>query len=308
MNNWIQKQGGWKEVVKDLFAALIISTFIVGNLWAIYSLKIMLGRMDRKIEMHEIQHNLDIRDLLEMTEKGLNIVRTNETYQQVLTLSLMDVMQELTDNMSTYQDVQNTIQKKLDSYQTIDNNLSEILKEANILLCNVTKGCSGSGTHIKINGQSYILTCAHLMDDIDDKVAAVLDTEDICPLQLAKVNKDLDLALFKIYDDNNLAYLEIGTEEPKVGSQVFTVGNPNVIIDVVTEGVIAKIEKESYLITNIIYFGSSGGALVYKNKLIGVVNELCTYNELGATVVNYGSAVKLEAIQAFIGSYKSKVN
>jgi hypothetical protein len=306
-NNWIRRWRIFVDITKIVIIALVISSFIVGNLYALATFNFMLAEMERKIAIHELQHRLDIQDVLELLKQGLTISYENDQNQLILSKYIVDTMKMITNNTENLQKTQNQIKDKLDSYQIVDTTLSETLREANVQIGNITQGCGGSGTHIKLQGESYILTCAHLVNSIDDMVIALLDNGDMCPLRLVKINTKKDLALFKIYNTDSFASIEIGTESPQPGNQVIAVGNPDNMVDAITNGVIATILPEGYIFTNLIYFGNSGGALIYKDKLVGVVSQIRMYNEFFGVVVNYGFAVKLEDIKEFLGDTKCEI-
>jgi len=214
-----------------------------------------------------------------------NLLETLAIFQQQINLKEEILLQEI-----------QCLRKEI---KTVDIPEIEKLKKANVLIENVTIKRCGSGTHIKIDKKSYILTCAHLIKENNNIINAKLDNGDTHPLQLLKKNKELDLALFKIWAVGDLPYLEISDEEPKEGSEVTVIGNPNAIVDVVTDGIISHIDDKGYTITNTIFFGSSGGCVIYKNRIIGVVTQFRIFFN-PPVIANYGYAIKLSIIQEFL--------
>jgi uncharacterized protein YabE (DUF348 family) len=192
MNNWIRRWNIFVDVIKLLIVSVIISLFIVGNLYALYTFNHMLARIERRIELHELQHRLQVEDLLDILQKGLNISYENDKNQLILAQTIVETMKSIVTNTEQLQITQNKIQKEITTLQPIDLTLSAHLQEANVLIGNITQGCGGSGTHIKLNDKSYILTCAHLVDTTDDMLIAFLDNGDMCPLQLVKINYEKD--------------------------------------------------------------------------------------------------------------------
>jgi len=171
--------------------------------------------------------------------------------------------------------------------------------DSNVSIYNSTIRCSGSGTHIKSNGKSYILTCAHLLEDEYDTIWMELDRTQI-PLTLIKQSKMYDLALFELNEEITLAHMEISEISPEPSDEVLVIGNPEGQIDM--NGIVSKREGDYYIITNKVFFGNSGGALVYNGKLAGVISELHVahqYNRISIQVV-YGIAVNLETIKSFL--------
>ncbi len=198
------------------------------------------------------------------------------------------------------------LENKLNSKKDIDLENIKAIKEANVLIKNLTAGCLGSGTHIKIDGEDYVLTCAHLIKGkIEDNLLIIeSDFGSQSKAEIVKYNKSKDLMLLKVPPLKNTSYLEISDIAPKEGSAVIVVGNPNGIIDMLTDGIVAKIERtEFFIVTNKVWFGSSGGALIYKNKLVGVLVQiagLCEVSPFGILSQNFGRTVSLKEIKRFL--------
>jgi len=153
------------------------------------------------------------------------------------------------------------------------------LEKANLNIINYTQGTSGSGTLIKIKDKFYVLTAAHMIGTDND----ILFAEDNIAkkgyiLSIVKYNRWNDLAILKIKlkKDDPLKYyaLEIGTESPQIGEIIYVIGNPDSYEDILTSGVVVKRGRTFSLISAPIYFGNSGGAVIYKGKLVGIVSAL----------------------------------
>ena len=96
--------------------------------------------------------------------------------------------------------------------------------------------------------------------------------------------------------------MEISTVEPKPGSDLVIIGNPARMKNVVTTGNLCKKVRGLYMFTNIIFFGNSGGGVLYKGKLVGVVSTLLSPTHRGVQV-HYGFASSLTNIQKFLKEY-----
>lgn len=248
-----------------------------------------------QLEIDGLQQ-IEIKNLTKfLTELGI-LTTENDERQLKLTGDIIEVIKGIQDN-------QFKIKKELKTKKRINLDNVEEIKKANVLLYNTTAGFDGSGSHIVIKDKHYILTCAHLVKDEEDFVWVVLDEGSWHPLGLVKINKSKDLALFEIFMVDNLPYLEISDEFPKEGSEVVIIGNPADLTDIITDGVIAKVKNKGYLFTNKIYFGNSGGAILYKGKIVGVVNKIGVHYQL-PVIVNYGYGVRLEIIKEFLGGIK----
>jgi hypothetical protein len=75
----------------------------------------------------------------------------------------------------------------------------------------------------------------------------------------------------------------------------------------ITDGIIAQIDKSNYIVTNKVYFGNSGGALIYDGKIVGVLSQIAAFTQItpwGIVAQNYGIVVKLEHILTFLKDVK----
>lgn len=171
------------------------------------------------------------------------------------------------------------------------------LKEANVYILNLAKNVLGSGTVIKIKDTPYILSCAHLTGRINN--LRLNGTNGSVKLTLIKVDPKHDLALFGFnVVPKNIQYVELG-ELPIIGDQVYAVGNTSGYEDVISSGIISTIEDGEYYVTNVVYFGNSGGGLYSKKgKLIGVVNGLAYLDNRAPYTM--GAVVGLSTIKAFL--------
>lgn len=218
----------------------------------------------------------------------------------VLSLSL--TLCGITGNNRTINKIQRTIDSSVYKYATIDTYGVDRFKRANYEIYNNTVGCYGSGTHIRIKQTDYILTCAHVVKSNFDELIAVDDNSAIHKLYLAKINRSMDLALFWIKTPNDSEPLYISQEEPNVGSRIKTIGNPSHLVDVITEGTICKKSGIYYFMTNKIAGGNSGGAILYKGKVVGVVTQIRYFGN-NLVQVNYSYGPNLKALRIFLKEY-----
>jgi len=198
---------------------------------------------------------------------------------------------------------QSRVKKTLNDVEYIDLKDVDNIKKANLLIVNITRNYGGSGSHIKINNKSYVLTCAHLVKNEDDKIMAKDDNGVKYPLELIKIDKVKDLALFQIWNTEHIPYLEISKRYPKEGSKVIVIGNPSRMTDVITDGIIAKIDEYTHLTTNKIYRGNSGGAVLYRGKILGIASQFLYYYS-PPIIVSYCRAINLNTIEEFLKEIK----
>lgn len=269
----------WKEEIITLTETLIVS------------FNSLIENDKKQIEI-DGQQQTEIKDLTDLLTKLGGIVIDNDTKQLKLTKEIMTVIEEL-------QDIMFQTKSKLKGMKTIDLKNVENIKEANILISNTSTEMECSGSHIRIKDEDYILTCAHIIKSEEDFIWGVLDTENRHPLELIKFDRKKDLALFKIFMVEDLPHLEISNEAPKEGSEILLIGNPDYLEDVITGGVIAKVKKKGYLFTNLHFFGSSGGAVLYKGKIVGIVSKSYSYIR-PPFIINLGYSPKLKTIKEFL--------
>jgi len=190
---------------------------------------------------------------------------------------------------------------------------------ANVKITNITEGSGGSGTHIKINGKSYILTCAHLFKSKDDLIS-VATNEPTLKNEFTKkgeaiivlLDKEKDLALIKLNREWNYPYLKMAKKEPSLGEPIWIVGNPYVLNDVITFGkVVGYFRKDCYVLSAKAYYGNSGGCVINrKGEVIGVMSAIGINffshipfsKNVGAQA--FSMAVRLKTIKEFLKEVK----
>jgi len=150
-------------------------------------------------------------------------------------------------------------------------------------------GGSGSGSIIRADANTYILTAAHVVNAA--KLVVVkgqLDTEQVpvveitavikgkpYPAELVKIDDEVDVAVIKVKKKFRIVPLKIAEEEPKLGETVWTISNPGGVPDIVNKGVFSKSGEKYALVATAGYFGSSGGmALNTKGEQIGVISTV----------------------------------
>lgn len=280
---------------KRLIRLIIVLNFIMLVVFS-YRVKYLITSVaffSETIDFYELLWQNRIRSLTDEIKK-----LADKTYQN--DNDLFSAIQNNLDELENLKEDYKTLDEKIGLAQKIDLENAEQIKQANIVIHNVTGGTMGSGTHIKLNGKHYILSCAHLVDSLDDYCWGQLDDGSYHPLKIIKISRHNDLSLFEIFMVDNLPYLEISEEYPKIGSKIEVIGNPADETDMITDGIISKKVRGGYVFTNIIYFGNSGGAILYKGKIVGVATRIKIYVS-DWVLVNYGYGSDLQTIRKFLG-------
>lgn len=154
-----------------------------------------------------------------------------------------------------------------------------------------SKGLSlGSG--FIINGQGYILTNAHVVQNALDIQVLLSEGKKAYPAKIIGMDRLTDTALLKIEPDQPLTVLPLGdSDRLRVGEMVLAVGNPLGLRHTVTSGLISAKERTSANANdNYAYFlqtdsainpGSSGGPLInLYGEVVGINTAIVSEAQL----------------------------
>lgn len=149
----------------------------------------------------------------------------------------------------------------------------------------------GAGSGIIISSDGYILTNAHVVDDMDRFVVHVTTTD---PIEGTGVVDEYDASLIGSDTDTDLAVLKIeatelqaavlgDSDELRLGDDVVAIGNPMGLETSISKGIVSGLNREQYsserALSSIqtdaaINSGNSGGALFNMyGEVVGVVNS-----------------------------------
>ena len=193
------------------------------------------------------------------------------------------------------------------------------LIEANVIVA--TKQSSGSGSIIKVDkNKTYILTAAHVIygekivrNDKDklerqgklSRNITITSNGKKYKALTVKIDRDLDLAVLKIYKKLNVKPVKISKEEPKLGDVVWTVGNPGGLTNVVNSGVFSTVDKEQghAFVSTAGFFGSSGGMVVNtKGEQFGVISTVAIAKVKGyfPSITIYNGITRTKDLNKFL--------
>jgi len=159
------------------------------------------------------------------------------------------------------------------------------LQQVNVEIINKTAQAQGSGVTLKYKGKFYILSAGHMLNDITDELVLCENGVEICMLEVVKLShtflnnepKGTDLVLLKPKDSliQPKIYVELAEEEPSTPAEIYIVGNPLGMEDVLTEGRIISYFNDFVYFIDHSYFGNSGGGIYTKDgKLVGIVSHM----------------------------------
>lgn len=143
-----------------------------------------------------------------------------------------------------------------------------------------TKRDNSLGSGVIVSKDGYIVTNNHVIAEADEITVMINGSKKEYKAKIIGKDKDSDLAVIKI-EENNLEAIELSTiNEVKLGDVVFAIGNPFGVGQTVTQGIISALNKshvginkyENFIQTDAsINPGNSGGALIdSRGALIGI--------------------------------------
>jgi len=178
---------------------------------------------------------------------------------------------------------------------------------------------SGSGSAFIITNNGYIVTCYHVIKDASKIVISTSNKE--YPAKLIRADKLNDIALLKI--DGAFSALSFASRNSvKMGSDVFTIGYPNPIMQGVnqklTEGDINALtgyqdDIRLYQISVPVQSGNSGGALLNENgDVVGIIVSMLkaevAFKITGNMPQNVNYALKSTYAQALIDTVAEAID
>ncbi len=149
----------------------------------------------------------------------------------------------------------------------------------------------GAGSGIVISTDGYILTNAHVVEDMDKFMVHVTTTDpkegtgvvDEYEASIIGSDQDTDLAVLKIEAENLQAAVLGNSDDLRLGDDVVAIGNPMGLETSISKGIVSGLNREQYsserALPSIqtdaaINSGNSGGALFNMfGEVVGVVNS-----------------------------------
>jgi len=227
--------------------------------------------------------------------------------EKITDYNLSGVEKELNDRLDDLEKSINDVPKniKIDKIK-----LEQKLKQVNIMV-KTTTGL-GSGVSIKYKGNYYVLTAGHMAENDTDELYLYENDNMICELEIVKKDykggaiseNSNDLLLLRPVNRNIQPkyYTEIAEIEPVTGTEIYVVGNPMGIEDVITDGRNIIYQGNFMYVIATTYFGNSGGGIYnYDGKLVGIMSHIANLKpKEGLPDYVIAGAVRLETILKFM--------
>jgi S1-C subfamily serine protease len=205
-----------------------------------------------------------------------------------------------TDIDKNYKDLAKKIEQVPDLIKETKLAMEAKLKQVNVFITNKTVGATGSGVTLKYKGKFYVLSAGHMAENEDDELFLSENGQEICELEIVKHSYDGEL---DSYDSNDLIllrpknsnivpriYVELADVEPEVSNELYIVGNPLGIEDVVSDARVTFYKGNFMLIKGDSYFGNSGGGIYTREgKLVGIMSFIFPIQPFPDRIVQEGN-------------------
>ena len=141
----------------------------------------------------------------------------------------------------------------------------------------------GGGSGFVISPDGYIITCSHVVDDVDASYTAIIDPEHKYECQVLAKDPLIDVAILKI-DAQKLPCLKMGNSETiQLGESVLAVGNPmGEFDDTLSAGIVSGLSRR---------ITAYGGSKMQETSLRGLIQTDAAINpgNSGGPLVNMRS-------------------
>jgi serine protease Do len=159
------------------------------------------------------------------------------------------------------------------------------------------------GSAFVIDKSGIAISNYHVFKDASSAIAINDFGNEFMITEIIDYNADNDYIIFRIGNTDNIPFLEISNQTPKIGEDVFTIGNPKGLTQTLSTGIVSSYRDDNKLIqtTAEITHGSSGAPLFNEyGKVIGI-----TSSGLGEADLNFAININSIPIENFI---KSNIN
>ncbi len=165
------------------------------------------------------------------------------------------------------------------------NNAPELYKASvNSVLYVETQNNSGSGVIVKDDGT--FVTCFHVIEDADYIKVTTQSGKTYKVNGYRYISPKDDIAVLTISTTKKFERIDINSDSPSVGEEIYAIGNPQGIKFVFSNGMINQLSDNKIVFSAPASSGSSGGALINsKGQLIGIISS--QYNPAIAQNINF---------------------
>ena len=298
------------KVIYNVFIVVSLTLLITNGVRQEFMITYGLRSMQLQIDnLNESNNNL--------LDNDMTLEKNNQETLREVGKAVAEVYRDLTTVVKTTREGLEAIQK-----QTTEPDVNKLLN-GEVFVQDIMG--AGAGTVIKkTNKEMYILTCAHVVEDIHtlqekglpirgtlgysktgekDKISGMV----LYAYTIVKYDEENDLALIKTTSvDEKLNVIPLATEIPNKGDTVYSVGDPLGLYRTLSKGILCNKTEGFYVSDNTTTYGNSGGGLFNKNgELISVPSNVYVYGDgmEAAPESSLGYSISLERIKEFLGDF-----
>lgn len=185
--------------------------------------------------------------------------------------------------------------------QSSEKSPEQIWKEASGSIVYVTaksvdgKVAQGSGFFVKLEGKRWILTNRHVVNGAEE-VSIAPQGKNPKQARSYKISPDLDLAVIECPADLDARPLSLATRELNPGAEVYVLGFPLGVANVISRGIVGAVEDNYFLFDASISSGNSGGPVVNRMGEVVGVATMGSRSTDQAVVQNLNVGIRVAAI------------
>jgi hypothetical protein len=157
------------------------------------------------------------------------------------------------------------------------------------------KVVQGSGFFVKLEGRPWILTNRHVVDSAEE-VSIAPQGANPKAAESYKISPDLDLAVIECPADLKAKPLSLGTRQVNPGAEVFVLGFPLGLTNVISRGIVGAVEDTYFLFDAPISSGNSGGPVINRTGEVIGIATMGSRSVDGAVVQNLNVGIRVVAI------------
>jgi len=193
-------------------------------------------------------------------------------------------------------------QDKTEEKESLSSIYGTVKKSVYLIYTENEQGVS-QGSAFIIDKSGLAISNYHVFKDASSAIAMNEFGDKFMISEIIEFDKQKDFIIFRLGNQTNIPYLNIAEQTPKIGENVFAVGNPKGLSQTLSTGIISGFRSENNLLqtTTAITHGSSGGPLFNeKGQVIGV-----TTSGLGEANLNFALNIKAIPVTKYINQIRT---
>lgn len=193
-------------------------------------------------------------------------------------------------------------QDKIEEKESLSSIYGTVKKGVYLIYTENEQGVS-QGSAFVVDKSGLAISNYHVFKDASSIIAMNEFGDKFMISEIIELDKEKDFIIFRLGNQTNIPYLNIAEQTPKIGENVFAIGNPKGLIQTLSTGIISGFRSENNLLqtTTAITHGSSGGPLFNdKGQVIGV-----TTSGLGEANLNFAINIKAIPIAKYINQIRT---